>query len=42
MYQLLCKHAPYKEVNKYNLKLKTKSWTTTSFQKSVSVKKYPT
>ena len=35
---ILDTHAPFKKVNKYKLKLKTKPWITPGIQKSISVK----
>ena len=34
---LLDKHAPFKKVSKYKLKLKTKPWITAALQKSISI-----
>ena len=39
MNSLLDSNAPFKRVNKYKLKFKTKPWITPALQKSVSVKK---
>ena len=38
MNELLDKHAPYRKLNKYKLKLKTKSWITPAIQKSILIK----
>ena len=35
---LLDKHAPFKKVSKYQLKLKTKPWITAAIHKSILVK----
>ena len=37
---LLDKHAPFKKVSKYQLKLKTKPWVTAAIHKSILVKNY--
>ena len=34
---LLCKHAPFKKVSKYQLKLKTKPWITAAIHKTILV-----
>ena len=36
--ELLDKHAPYKKLTKYKLKLKTKPWISLGLQKSISIK----
>ena len=36
---LLKIHAPYKKIKKYKLKFKEKSWSSSSLQKSISIKK---
>ena len=38
MNELLDKHAPYRKLNKYKLKLKTKPWITPAIQKSMLIK----
>ena len=38
MNSILYSNAPFKRVNKYKLKLKTKPWITPALQKSVSIK----
>ena len=38
MNSVLYAHAPLKKLNKYKLKFKTKPWTTSALQKSVSIK----
>ena len=39
--ELLGKHTPYRKLNKYKLKLKTKPWITPATQKINSHKKEP-
>ena len=38
MNNLLGKHAPFKKISKYELKLKTKPWIIAALQKSISIK----
>ena len=38
MNSILDSNAPFKRINKYKLRFKTKPWTTPALQKSVSVK----
>ena len=38
MNDLLDKHAPFKKISKYKLKLKTKPWITTGLEKSIFIK----
>ena len=40
MNNLLDKHAPFKKINKYKLKFKTKLWITASPEKSISIKSF--
>ena len=40
MNRLLDKHAPFKKVSKYQLKLKTKPWITAAIHKSILIKNY--
>ena len=41
MNELLDKHAPYRKLNKYKLKLKTKTWINPAAQKSILIKNNP-
>ena len=38
MNNILDKHAPFKKITKYNLKLRAKPWITPALYKSVSIK----